>query len=622
MQQEKGNLSIHSENLFPIIKKWLYSDQDIFLRELVSNAVDAIHKRSRLMSLGELPSKPEAEKDEIHVTAYPSEKKLVISDNGIGMSAEEVRKYINQIAFSGAAEFMEKYQKGDGDSIIGHFGLGFYSAFMVSDLVEIETLSSSEGAAPVHWQCDGSSDYEMQEGSRAKVGTDIILHLNEDGEKYLDLFTLRGVLLKYCSFMPVPIYAKNGEEAPKEAGESKAPADAEPLNDTEPLYRKNPRDVSAEEYTAFYHKVFFDLKEPLFHIHLNMDYPYHLQGILYFPKLGNEFESAEGQVKLYANQVFVADNVKEIIPDYLLLLKGVIDCPDIPLNVSRSFLQNDIRVQKISEYITRKVAEKLSSLHKEEKEHYDAYWQDIHPFVKYGCLRNEKFYEKVKDALIYRSLKKEAFISLDEYLTDAKDRHENKVYYADDTRQLTRYIQLLLSQGDDVLELPSTIDIPFISFLESKQEGLRFIRVDAAFAEAAKDQEEVISEDDQKAAAETFQLLLEKEDLSIRLEAMKEENVTAVIELSEEDRRLEQMMKLYGQSGLMGMSASPKETLVLNQKNPLVRHLLAHPDSENAALYAKELYDLARISHAPLSAADLGAFISRSEEILTKLTGG
>ncbi len=628
--EEKGTLSINSENLFPIIKKWLYSDQDIFIRELVSNAVDAIQKFKHLASLGEAVTDGAAY--EVHIHLDPEQKTITISDNGIGMTADEVKKYINQIAFSGAAEFMEKYKDSSEDPIIGHFGLGFYSAFMVSSLVEIQTLSYQEGAEAVCWTCDGGSTFEMTAGSRTARGTDIILHVNEDGEKNLQKYEMQTIAGKYCSFMAVPVYLTSAEDNSKaddtgkaeKQGEASSSDDAaqeapKPINETSPLWLKNPKDCTDDEYKDFYRKVFMDFKEPLFWIHLNMDYPFNLKGILYFPKLGNEFESAEGQVKLYCNQVFVADNVKEIIPEFLLLLKGAIDCPDIPLNVSRSFLQNDGYVRKISEYITKKVADKLCQLYTKDRENYEKYWSDIHPFIKYGCLRNEKFYDRVKDSIIYRSINENKYITLSEYLEAAKEKHENKVFYTTDARQQAQYLQLLKAQEMDAVELGTAIDSPFISLLESKNQDLHFLRVDADLNEVLKDKDTAVAEKDQEAAEKLFRELLGADQLKIRLESLRDEKVSAIIEMTEEARRMQEMMKMYGAMGLGAMPAQADETLVLNMHNALVAYILDHPKEEKAAALAHQIYDLARLSHAPLSAEALTAFLTRSQELLQDL---
>ena len=622
--QEKGNLSINSENLFPIIKKWLYSDQDIFIRELVSNAVDAIQKFKHLVSLGEA----EADGADYRVTIHldPEAKTITISDNGLGMTADEVKKYINQIAFSGAAEFMEKYKDSNEDPIIGHFGLGFYSAFMVAAQVEIQTLSYQAGAEAVQWTSDGSSTFEMTTGTRTLRGTDIILHVNEDGEKYLQKYEMMTIANKYCSFMAIPVYLTSTEDAKtasddavSDGGEATKPAEPTALNETAPLWLKNPKDCTDEEYKEFYRKVFFDFKEPLFWIHLNMDYPFNLKGILFFPKLGNEFESAEGQVKLYCNQVFVADNVKEIIPEFLLLLKGAVDCPDIPLNVSRSFLQNDGYVKKISEYITKKVADKLNQLFNSDRENYEKYWGDIHPFIKYGCLRNDKFYDRVKDSVIYKSVIADKYMTLNDYLDAAKDKHENKVFYTNDVRQQAQYLQILKDQGMDAVELSTAIDSPFMSFMESKNQDLHFLRVDADLNEILKDQDTEIPEMAQTAAETLFRRLLSNENLKVRLENLKDEKVSAMIEMTEEARRMQEMMKMYGSMGMAGFNPDPETTLVLNQKNALIAHILDHPMDDRSAALAQQVYDLARLSHAPLTAEQLTAFLARSQELLLGL---
>lgn len=652
MIKKEGNLSIDSENIFPIIKKWLYSDQDIYVRELISNGADAIQKRKKLSMLGEVASDENVEY-KIQVTLDPEAKTITFSDNGIGMTADEVEKYITQIAFSGATEFLEKYKDSGEDTIIGHFGLGFYSAFMVSSLVEIESLSALEGSEPVHWTCDGSSSYEMTEGSRTEVGTDIILHVNEEGETYLQTWEMRKIIEKYCSFMPVPIFLNNieddkrneearikrnadsqaayekkrqeaqdkGEEFTEEAPVPEEPFAPTALNDVSPLWLKNPSDCTDDEYKEFYRKVFMDFKEPLFWIHLNMDYPFNLKGILYFPKLGNEFESAEGQVKLYCNQVFVADNVKEIIPEFLLLLKGVIDCPDIPLNVSRSFLQNDAQVKKISEYITRKVADKLKSLYNTDRANYESYWNDIHPFIKYGCLRNEKFLERVQDVIIYKSAMTDKFTTLPEYLEAAKGKHENKVFYTNDARQQAQYLKVLKDQGYDALVLNTLIDTSFITLLEQKNEGVKFLRVDADLNQALREDDVTIDASATSTLEDLFKKATEKDNLKVRVESLKDPSVSAMIELSEESRRMQDMMKMYGQMGMMmgypGME--PEETLVLNQKNTLVARLLEKPEDETSTLIAAHLYDLARLAHEPLEAEQMNKFIQRSQEIMEKL---
>ncbi|MBQ7064890.1 MAG: molecular chaperone HtpG [Firmicutes bacterium] len=626
--QEQGSLSINSENLFPIIKKWLYSDQDIFIRELVSNAVDAIVKFRKMVSMGDA----EASEDEqyaVHVTIDAEAETITVSDNGIGMTADEVRKYINQVAFSGAAEFLEKYKNATEDPIIGHFGLGFYSAFMVASQIQINTLSYQEGAEPVLWTSDGESGYEMTEGTRTSRGTDIILHVNEDGRKYLTTWELRTILQKYCAFMPVEIYlenpaeeAKNREEAAKNRKEGDPEPEApvpKPINEIHPLWTRNANELKDEDYKAFYRDVFMDYREPLFWIHLNMDYPFRLKGILYFPKLGNEFESAEGQVKLYCNQVFVADNVKEVIPEFLLLLKGAIDCPDIPLNVSRSFLQNDGYVRKISDYITRKVADKLKSLYNGEREQYEKYWDDIHPFIKYGCLRNEKFYDRVKDCILYKSAVSDHFVTMSEYLEAAKETHENKVFYTTDPRRQAQYITALSHQQIDVVILPTTIDVPFISLIESKQEGVRFLRVDADLSQALKDSEITVDESLQSKAEALFREALGKEDLKVRLENLKDTGVSVLLEQSEESRRMHDMMRMYSGVGMNWGDMPADETLVVNAASPVVARLLAAESTDLSKKVVSELYDLARLSSRPFEASELGAFIARSQDLLQAL---
>lgn len=599
--KENGNLTINSENLFPIIKKWLYSDTDIFVRELVSNGVDAISKVKKLVSLGEAKADDEAADYRVCVRTDENAKTITISDNGLGMTADEVKKYINQVAFSGACDFIEKYKDAADDPIIGHFGLGFYSAFMVAENVEIQTLSYQDDAAAVSWQSDGESTYEMDSGTRQTRGTDIILHVNEDGEAFLKEAKMRAVLEKYCSFMPVEIFLNDDDKA---------------INETAPLWTKSPKECTDEEYKAFYTQVFSDYKEPLFWIHLNMDYPFRLQGILYFPKLGHELEASEGQVKLYCNQVFVADNVKEVIPEFLLLLKGTIDCPDIPLNVSRSFLQNDGYVTKISDYITRKVADKLKSLFKEDREAYEKYWSEIHPFVKYGCLRNEKFEERVREAVIYKSVISDKFITLDEYLEEAKTAHENKVFYASDVRSQANYVETFKRQNMDVVLMNSAIDSPFMNLLENKKEGLAFLRVDANVGDMLKsDVERALSEDEKKAIEDFFKSATAQENLKLRVESLKDESLSAFIEINEQTRRMNEMMRLYGND----FSMPNDETLVLNQNHPLVKKLIddrCHPE------IAMELYDLARIQAHPLEAKELYDFIQRSEKLMNQLLEG
>lgn len=634
MSHENGNLSIHSENIFPIIKKWLYSDKDIFIRELISNSSDAISKLKKLNIMGEATLSGD-EEFKIDVTIDPEAKTITVADNGIGMTHDEVKKYINQIAFSGAEDFLTKYKdKTSEDQIIGHFGLGFYSAFMVASKIEIDTLSYTEGATPVHWVCDGGSTYDMEDGSKSTRGTSITLHVGEDSEEFLNEFTLRKTIEKYCSFMPFEIYLTTvkaeEEEAPAtepetsdaEAEEKPAPPEPTPLNDPTPLWLKKPSECTDEEYKAFYHKVFMDFKEPLFWIHLNMDYPLNLKGILYFPKLGNEFETAEGQVKLYCNQVFVADNIKEVIPEFLLLLKGVIDCPDFPLNVSRSFLQNDGYVTKISEYITKKVADKLKQLHRKEKENYEKYWEDIHPFIKYGCLRNDKFYDKVKDIIIYRNTEG-AFTTLPEYLERNHDKHENKVFYVTDELQQSQYIKMFKDHDMEAVVLPSTIDQAFVNHMEMKNNEVKFARIDADLTDIMKSEDTV--EDTEKLSeslSELFKNMLGKE-IKVKAESLKTASVSSMILLSEESRRLSEMTKMYGGMGMMGMPMELDETLVVNTNNNLIDFLIANKDNDgrkdDVKVVCEQVYDLAMLSHRPLEAEAMTRFIERSNTILTKL---
>ena len=691
--QKNGSLSIHSENIFPIIKKWMYSDQDIFVREQISNATDAVTKLEKLSLIGEW-TKPSDFKGRVTVTVEPEKKTIRFSDNGIGMTAEEVEKYITQIAFSGATEFIEKYKdKANSDQIIGHFGLGFYSAFMVADKVEIETLSYKEGSTPVHWTCDGGTEYSMTDGEKKEHGTDITLHLNEDCVKYANEWELRSVIEKYCSFMPVEIYldkyprdseiiskeekldsdivleeipekVEKDEKGEERKTEAKLKIEKRPvlLNDTHPLWGESPSTVEKEQYLDFYRKTFHDYKEPLFWIHLNMDYPYNLKGILYFPKINSEYESIEGTIKLYNNQVFIADNIKEVIPEYLLLLKGVIDCPDLPLNVSRSQLQNDGFVKKISDYITKKVAEKLSGMCKTERESYEKYWDDISPFIKYGVLRDSKFAEKMTDYILFKDLE-EKYCTLPELkekgkalngadtaksseeliedvkeekdapVADTADQVENKeeekiqkVYYVSDAVAQSQYISLFKDHKKEAVYLTERIDQPFITELEAKNSGLRFQRIDADVQEAMKDE---LSSDEQeklKAAGEklekAFQSLLSKDKLHVKVDRLLSETPASLLSISEESRRMQDMMKMYAMSG-MPMGALPlEETLVLNERHPLVQYLLKHEEStetDSGKLIEEQLYDLARIQNAPLEGEAMKNFIARSEKILLEL---
>ena len=609
----KGNISVSSENIFPIIKKWLYSDKDIFLRELVSNGCDAVTKMKKLAGIGEAALK-EGEKFKVDVIIDKEAKTLTVSDNGIGMTAEEIDKYITQIAFSGASDFLEKYkdEENKDGGIIGHFGLGFYSAFMPAESVEIDSLSYQEGAKPAKWICDGSMEYELSEGTRKERGTTITLHIAEDSKEFLEEYTVRSVLNKYCSFLPVEIYLETAGK--KEENESEAKEESKPINDTTPLWMKAPKDCTEEEYKSFYTKVFTDFNEPLFWIHLNVDFPFNLKGILYFPKLNHEFAGTEGQIKLYNNQVFVADNVKEVIPDFLMLLKGVIDCPDLPLNVSRSFLQNDGYVKKISSHITKKIADKLCEIYKKERENYNRYWDDINMFIKYGCLRDEKFYEKVKDILIYKDIDGK-YLTLSEYL----EGKENKtVYYVSDETQQSQYINMFREQGENAVLLPTMIDTHFISFIEMKEEGVKFKRIDSSLADDLKEND-AQDEEKNKELIEKAKKYIGKEDIKVEIQGLKNKEIPAVILLGEESRRMQEMYKSYGQQ-FAGMSSMFKDdyTFVLNSNNELVKKLVETND-ENAELITKHIYDLAMMSLKPLDAEQMTAFIERSNMLLEKI---
>lgn len=674
--EKKGNLSINSENIFPVIKKWLYSDHDIFVRELISNGCDAITKLKKLAIMGEYQETDEPYR--IDVLASPQNKTLQFIDNGIGMTAEEVDEYINQIAFSGAQSFMEQYKdKATEEQIIGHFGLGFYSAFMVADKVTIDTLSF-KGGESVHWECDGGTDYTMTEGTKDDRGTIITLYLNEDSYEFSNEYRVKEVIDKYCSFMPVEIYFTNldapeedeedtevsyeeiededtedGEAAEEdadaadteaaeedadatdtEAADETADADADateaakpakkkkqPLNDTTPLWTKHPNDCTDEEYKEFYHKVFHDYKEPLFWIHLNMDYPFNLKGILYFPKINTQYDNLEGVIKLYNNQVFVADNIKEVIPEFLMLLKGVIDCPDLPLNVSRSALQNDGFVKKISDYITKKVADKLVGMYKVNKEDYEKYWDDINPFIKYGCLRDDKFQEKMKDYCIYKNLEGK-YVTLPDYLEAGKEKYENKVFYITDENAQSQYINMFKEEGMDALIMTQTIDNPFITMLEQKNENIHFYRIDAELNDNFVTEE--LSEDTSKEytdkLTELFKKALDRENITIKVEALKNESTSSMLTLSEESRRMQEMMKAYGMTDMdPSMFGGNGETLILNSNNKLVKYVLDNPDSENTPTICCQLYDLAAIANRPLPADAMTKFIARSNEILALL---
>ena len=662
MSKEHGNLSINSQNIFPIIKKWMYSDHDIFYRELVSNACDAITKLKKLSMIGEYEAPDDIDyKVEIKLSA--NDKTIKIIDNGIGMTKEEVDEYINQIAFSGAEAFLEKYKdKANDDQIIGHFGLGFYSAFMVADQVTIDTLSFKDGAESVHWSCDGGTEYDISEGTKATPGTEITLYLNEDSYEFANEYKAKEVLDKYCSFMPVPIFVTNEdageqteeipeeevtekdtvldtfikdavtEEVEKEDGTKetveKVPAKKMAkivkrpvaINDIHPLWTKHPNECSDEDYKEFYRKVFHDYKEPLFWIHLNMDYPFNLKGILYFPKINTEYESIEGTIKLYNNQVFVADNIKEVIPEFLLLLKGVIDCPDLPLNVSRSALQNDGFVKKISDYITKKVADKLSGMCKTDKENYEKYWDDINPFIKFGCLKDEKFAEKMNDYIIFKNLDGK-YLTLKECLEENKEKHENTVFYVTDEVEQSQYINMFKKEGIDAVILTHNIDQPFITNMESKNENLKFKRIDADLSDSFKEE---TSKDELKDMTEklskTFKDALGKENLTVNVEKLKDASISSMITLSEESRRMQDMMKMYGMAGMdPNMFGAEGQTLVLNANNDLVKYVAEHTDGENTKIICEQLYDLAMLSHAPLSPEQMTGFIARSNKIMELL---
>lgn len=679
MSMEKGNLSINSENIFPIIKKWLYSDHDIFYRELISNGSDAIMKLKKLALIGEF-EEPDDNEYRVDVEVSPEEKTIVIRDNGIGMTEDEVKEYINQIAFSGAADFLEKYKdKASSEQIIGHFGLGFYSAFMVAHRVTISTLSYKKDAKPVFWSSEEGMEFEMGEGDKLERGTEITLYLNEDSYEFSNEYRAKEVLEKYCSFMPVPIYFKNvdaPEPAEKEdaedktndvidadvtengeAVESKESKGPKPINETSPLWTKHPNECTDEQYKEFYRSVFHDYREPLFWIHLNMDYPFNLKGILYFPKLNLEYESLEGVIKLYSNQVFIADNIKEVIPEFLMLLKGVIDCPDLPLNVSRSALQNDGFVKKINDYITKKVADKLSGMFKTDRENYEKYWDDISPFIKYGCLKDQKFKEKIRDYIIYKNLDGK-YLTLEEYLKAAKgedtaesteatgaadtvkeaEKAENgaedtdkeaakpkdKVYYVTDEKQQSQYINMFRSEGIDAVILTHAIDQPFVQQLEQDNDKISFLRIDADISESIKaetsEDEKKELESEQKNLEELFRKLLNKDKLEVKVEKLKDEKISSVITLSEEDRRMADMMKMYSMPGMDNDMFGGRETLILNSANVLVQYLTEHKKGHKVELIAKQLYDLAMLSHKPLAPEAMTEFIARSNEIMELLS--
>ncbi|NLY43290.1 MAG: molecular chaperone HtpG [Clostridiaceae bacterium] len=619
MINEVGNIAVHTENIFPIIKKWLYSDKDIFIRELVSNGCDAINKFKKLVSIGEAEAES-GTRYYIKVVVDKKNKTIEFIDNGIGMTAEEVKKYINQVAFSGAQDFLEKYKEsmGEENQMIGHFGLGFYSAFMVARKVEIDTLSYQRDAEAVKWSCSGGTEYEMSPSDRKERGTTVTVHIDEDSEEFLDKFKVDEILRKYCSFLPVEIYLLDAEEEKKSKKEEDKP---KPINDTNPLWLKKPSDCSDEEYKEFYKKVFHDFSDPLFWIHLNVDYPFNLKGILYFPKLKHEFESIEGRIKLYSNQVFVADNIKEIIPEFLLLLKGVLDCPDLPLNVSRSFLQNDGYVKKVSSHITKKVADKLTDLFKNERERYNQYWDDINPFIKYGCIREHKFYEKVKDIIIYKTISGE-YVTLKQYLEKNKSHHKNKVFYITDEKQQAQYIRLFKEHGLEAVILPSTIDTHFIQFIEIQEKDIKFNRIDSDLSESLKGEED--KKDDKKMAEKLetiFRKVLTDDKLKIRVESLKSSSIPGMILLSEQPRRMQEMSALFGGMDIKNMFPE-EQTLVLNKSSDLMKLILdMEEDQEKMRIICEQVYDLALISNKQLEPEAMTKFIERSNRILTMLAG-
>ena len=633
MATKKGSLSITSENIFPIIKKWVYSDHDIFVRELISNGCDAITKLKKLDIMGEYQL-PDGYKPAIKVEVNPEEKTLKFTDNGLGMTADEVEEYITQIAFSGATEFLEKYKdKTTEDDMIGHFGLGFYSAFMVADEVHIDTLSYKDGEAPVHWASNGGTEYEMEEGTRTEVGSTMTLYLNDDSLEFANEYRMREVIEKYCSFMPVEIFLSKENAETEENVES--------LSDIHPLWTKHPNECSDEDYKEFYRKVFMDYKEPLFWIHLNMDYPFNLKGILYFPRINTEYDSIEGTIKLYNNQVFIADNIKEVIPEFLMVLKGVIDCPDLPLNVSRSALQNDGFVNKIADYISKKVADKLSGMCKTKRDDYEKYWDSISPFIKFGCLKDEKFCDKMKDAILFKNLDHK-YLTLKDCIevnggevvepNDKKDENpddntveevKTTIYYVTDEIQQSQYINMFRNQGQDAVILNHNIDSAFITQLEQKNPLVRFQRIDADVTENVKEE---VAEEDKEAFKATSDSLIEifhkelgNDKLDVKIEKLKDEKVASMITLSEQNRRMQEMMRMYGMGG-MGMDFGGETTLILNANHPLVQYVVNNKDNENVSMICKQLYDLAMISHKPLNPEEMTAFVQRSNEIMMLLT--
>jgi len=616
---QKGNLSIHSENILPIIKKWLYSDMDIFARELVSNACDAITKLKKLADMGEA-SLPEGEDFSVKVLVDKENKQLIFEDNGIGMTADEVTEYITQIAFSGATDFMEKY-KDQADSaaeIIGHFGLGFYSSFMVSDKVQIDTLSYKEGAAAAKWECEGGIEYSLDTSDKASRGTRITLFVSESGEEFLDVHKLRATLTKYCGFMPVPIYV---EDLNAEKTEDEEPTAPTPINDTAPLWLKSANECTDDEYKAFYRKVFSDFNEPLFWIHLNMDYPFRLKGILYFPKLKHDMEYMEGQVKLFNNQVYVAENIKEVIPEYLLLLKGVMDCPDLPLNVSRSFLQSDSTVRKMAGYISRKVADKLNGLFKKERETYNGYWDDIAPFIKYGCIKEKELYDKIKGSVLYKTVGG-AYQTLEEFTAENAEKTGKTVFYVTNEQVQSQYIQMFRDEGLEAVLLSTNLDAPFISYLEGYEPDVKFNRIDADITDALKS--EIAEEPAADGLEERLRSILGMEKLIVQLQPLKSEDVSAVMLLSEQSRRMQEMSKMFGGGQLPPGMFEEEQTLVLNSNHALVQNLLAIRDDDSrntdTELISQHLYDLALLSHKPLTPEQMTNFIKRSNRILEMAT--
>lgn len=623
MENKKGNISIHTENIFPIIKKWLYSDKDIFVRELISNGCDAINKYKKLVSLGEIENKQDQDY-KINVTIDKDNSTLIFEDNGIGMTEEEVEKYINQVAFSGAEDFVNKYKDkmSEENDIIGHFGLGFYSAFMVSSKVQIDTLSYKEGAQAVKWVSEGQTEYELSASEdRKSRGTTITLFLADDSKEFLEEYTVRSIIDKYCSFLPVNIYL-DVKDSSKEKDEN-SENEIKPLNDTYPLWLKSPKDCTDDEYKEFYRKVFNTFDEPLFWIHLNVDYPFNLKGILYFPKLKNEFELIEGKVKLYNNQVFVADNIKEVIPEFLLLLKGVIDCPDLPLNVSRSFLQNDKDVSKISKHIIKKVADKLKSLYKNERDNFEKFWDDIQVFIKFGCLKDEGFYEKIKDILLFKDINSN-YITLNDYLEKCKEKHENKVFYVSDEEQQSQYIKLFKDYDLDAVILDSSIDNHFISFIEFKNQGVTFNRIDADLSDVLKDKNEEENKENKTEIENLFKEYVKDKVKGYSVESLKSEDTTAIILVSEQSRRMAEMKSQFAGMDL-GMSFEEEKTLVINDNSPIVKKLVALKDDESKKdqieLICNQIVDIALLANKELDAKELDEFISRNNKLMNILIG-